>query len=160
MVAHFVITGSFMPLYLVHEAATDRRLDHEPLGIRRDLCSRFPACRTGSGASRFWLPFLVAGPPAALYYDGPRVLVAIFFLASMVNGIFPSHGDDPLESVDAPHTVLGPAIACEILGGVVRDRRHAQRRRAHFVMLMACGDQRVRARARPPMALAARSSAR
>jgi MFS family permease len=80
--------------------------------------------RIGRKPVMVWLPFLsVVGPLAALYYEGPAmVLVAFFFVGWAVNGIFPIFmATIPSESVDAHHhaTVLGLAMgACEILGGV------------------------------------------
>jgi MFS family permease len=70
------------------------------------------------------LPFLsIVGPLGALYWDGSAlVLVAIFFLGWMVNGIFPIFmATIPSETFSPRHhaTVLGLAMgSCEIMGGV------------------------------------------
>jgi MFS transporter, ACS family, hexuronate transporter len=130
MVAHFVITWAFMPLYLVQVKGYDELTGGfimSSLGIAAAIYSFAVAGlsdRIGRKPVMVWLPFLsVVGPLAALYYEGPAlILVAFFFLGWMVNGIFPIFmATIPSESVDAHHhaTVLGLAMgACEILGGV------------------------------------------
>jgi MFS family permease len=130
MVAHFVITWAFMPLYLVQQKGFDVSTGGwimSSLGIAAALYAfaiSGLSDRIGRKPVMVWLPFLsVVGPLAALYYDGPAiVLVAFFFVGWAVNGIFPIFmATIPSESVDAHHhaTVLGLAMgACEILGGV------------------------------------------
>jgi MFS family permease len=130
MVAHFVITWAFMPLYLVQQKGYDVSTGGwimSSLGIAAAIYAfaiSGLSDRIGRKPVMVWLPFLsVVGPLAALYYDGPAiVLVAFFFLGWAVNGIFPIFmATIPSESVDAHHhaTVLGLAMgACEILGGV------------------------------------------
>jgi MFS family permease len=130
MVAHFVITWAFMPLYLVQEKGYDELTGGfimSSLGIAAAIYSFVISGlsdRIGRKPVMVWLPFLsVVGPLAALYYEGPAmVLVALFFVGWAVNGIFPIFmATIPSESVDAHHhaTVLGLAMgSCEILGGV------------------------------------------
>jgi len=130
MVAHFVITWAFMPLYLVQTKGYDVETGGwimSSLGIAAALYAfaiSGASDRIGRKPVMVWLPFLsVVGPLAALYYEGPApVLVSLFFIGWAVNGIFPIFmATIPSESVDAHHhaTVLGLAMgACEILGGV------------------------------------------
>ena len=130
MVAHFVITWTFMPVYLVEVKGYDVSTGGwimSSLGIAAALYAFLisgVSDRIGRKPVMVWLPFLsVVGPLAALYYDGPAmVLVAFFFIGWAVNGIFPIFmATIPSESVDAHHhaTVLGLAMgACEALGGV------------------------------------------
>lgn len=130
MVAHFVITWAFMPLYLVQVKGYDDLTGGfimSSLGIAAAIYSFVISGlsdRIGRKPVMVWLPFLsVVGPLAALYYDGPAmILVALFFIGWAVNGIFPIFmATIPSETV-APHhhaTVLGLAMgSCEILGGV------------------------------------------
>jgi len=130
MVAHFVITWAFMPLYLVQVKGFDISTGGwimSSLGIAAAIYAfaiSGMSDKIGRKPVMVWLPFLsVVGPLAALYYDGPAMaLVAFFFIGWAVNGIFPIFmATIPSESVDARHhaTVLGLAMgACEILGGV------------------------------------------
>lgn len=130
MVAHFVITWAFMPLYLVQVKGYDELTGGfimSSLGIAAAIYSFVISGlsdRIGRKPVMVALPFLsLVGPLAALYYDGSAyVLVALFFIGWMVNGIFPIFmATIPSETVDAHHhaTVLGLAMgACEILGGV------------------------------------------
>lgn len=130
MVAHFVTTWAFMPLFLEQGKGYDSTTMSwimGSLGIAAaiysivisglsDLIGRKPVMVA--------LPFLsIVGPLGALYWDGSAVvLVAIFFLGWMVNGIFPIFmATIPSETFDARHhaTVLGLAMgSCEVLGGV------------------------------------------
>ncbi len=130
MVAHFVITWAFMPLYLVQVKGYDDLTGGfimSSLGIAAAIYAfaiSGLSDRIGRKPVMVLLPFLsVVGPLAALYYEGPAlVLVGFFFVAWAVNGIFPIFmATIPSESVDPHHhaTVLGLAMgACEILGGV------------------------------------------
>ncbi len=130
MVAHFVITWAFMPTYLTQVKGFDISTGGwimSSLGIAAAIYAfaiSGLSDRIGRKPVMVWLPFLsVVGPLAALYYDGPAiVLVAMFFVGWAVNGIFPIFmATIPSESVDPHHhaTVLGLAMgACEILGGV------------------------------------------
>lgn len=130
MVAHFVITWAFMPLYLVQVKGYDQLTGGfimSSLGIAAAIYSfaiSGLSDRIGRKPMMVGLPFLsLVGPLAALYYHGPApVLVAFFFVGWAVNGIFPIFmATIPSESVDAHHhaTVLGLAMgSCEILGGV------------------------------------------
>lgn len=130
MVAHFVITWAFMPLYLVQ----GKGLDSETmswvmgtLGIAAAIYSFTIAGLSdviGRKPVMVWLPFLaVLGPLGAMYWDGGAVgLAAIFFVGWAVNGIFPIFmATIPSETFSARHhaTVLGLAMgSCEVLGGV------------------------------------------
>ncbi|MFC4254448.1 MFS transporter [Altererythrobacter xixiisoli] len=130
MVGHFVITWSFMPLYLQDH----RGMDGETmswlmgsLGIAAAIYSIVISGlsdRIGRKPVMVILPFLsVVGPLAAIYFTGsPVVLAAIFFVGWAVNGIFPIFmATIPSESFDPRHhaTVLGLAMgSCEIIGGV------------------------------------------
>jgi ACS family hexuronate transporter-like MFS transporter len=130
MVAHFVITWTFMPLYLVQVKGYDVSTGGwimSSLGIAAAIYAfaiSGVSDRIGRKPVMVWLPFLsVVGPLAALFYEGPAlILVALFFVGWAVNGIFPIFmATIPSESVDPHHhaTVLGLAMgACEILGGV------------------------------------------
>lgn len=130
MVAHFVITWTFMPLYL----AQTRGFDNDTmswlmgsLGIAAAIYAFVVSGlsdRIGRKPVMVVLPFLsVVGPLAAMYFDGsPYLLAGLFFVGWAVNGTFPIFmATIPSETVDAHHhaTVLGLAMgACEILGGV------------------------------------------
>lgn len=129
MVAHFVITWAFMPIYLVQVKGYDNLTGGfimSSLGIAAAIYAFLisgVSDRIGRKPVMVWLPFLsLVGPLAALYYHGPApVLVAFFFVGWAVNGIFPIFmATIPSETVDPHHhaTVLGLAMgACEILGG-------------------------------------------
>ncbi|HEY6816227.1 MAG TPA: MFS transporter [Croceibacterium sp.] len=130
MVAHFVTTWAFMPLYLVQTKGFDEITASWIMGSLGIAAAIYAFAI--SGLSDFigrkpvmvFLPFLsVVGPLAAMFYDGsPTVLVAIFFAGWAVNGVFPIFmATIPSESFRPLHhaTVLGLAMgACEILGGV------------------------------------------
>jgi predicted MFS family arabinose efflux permease len=130
MVAHFVTTWAFMPLYLSQTRGFDESTMSwlmGSLGIAAAIYSIVVSGlsdRIGRKPVMVVLPFLsVVGPLAAMYYTGsPVVMAAIFFLGWMVNGTFPIFmATIPSETFDARHhaTVLGLAMgACEILGGV------------------------------------------
>ncbi|MBO9669018.1 MAG: MFS transporter [Sphingobium sp.] len=130
MVAHFVITWAFMPLYLVQVRGIDTDTMSWLMGALgvaaavysfgisglSDIIGRKPVMVV--------LPFLsVIGPLAAMYFTGsPFVMAALFVVGWAVNGTFPIFmATIPSETVEARHhaTVLGLAMgACEILGGV------------------------------------------
>jgi MFS family permease len=130
MVAHFVITWAFMPLYLAQTKGYDESTMSWLMGSLGIAAAIYAFAisglsdRIGRKPVMVWLPFLsVVGPLGAMYYDGPAIgLAAIFFVGWAVNGIFPIFmATIPSESVDPHHhaTVLGLAMgACEILGGV------------------------------------------
>jgi ACS family hexuronate transporter-like MFS transporter len=130
MVAHFVITWAFMPLFLVQGKgmdATTMSWVMGSLGIAAAIYSIVISGLSdyiGRKPVMVWLPFLsVAGPLGALYFDGSAVaLAAIFFVGWAVNGIFPIFmATIPSETFKPIHhaTVLGLAMgSCEILGGV------------------------------------------
>jgi len=130
MVAHFVITWAFMPLYLTQVKGYDVETGGwimSSLGIAAAIYAFLisgVSDRIGRKPVMVFLPFLsLVGPLAALYYQGPALgLVALFFVGWAVNGIFPIFmATIPSETVDSHHhaTVLGLAMgACEILGGV------------------------------------------
>jgi len=130
MVAHFVITWAFLPLYLSQTRGFDETTMSwlmGSLGIAAAIYSIVvsgTSDRIGRKPVMVVLPFLsIVGPLAAMYYTGsPFVMAAIFFLGWMVNGTFPIFmATIPSETFDARHhaTVLGLAMgACEILGGV------------------------------------------
>ncbi|OYW45682.1 MAG: MFS transporter [Sphingomonadales bacterium 32-68-7] len=130
MVAHFVTTWAFMPLYLVQTKGYDEITASWIMGSLGIAAALYAFLI--SGVSDYIgrkpvmvvLPFLsVVGPLAAMYFDGPATtLAAIFFVGWAVNGIFPIFmATIPSESFRPLHhaTVLGLAMgACEILGGV------------------------------------------
>jgi MFS family permease len=130
MVGHFVTTWAFMPLYLVQTKGFDPITASwimGSLGIAAAIYSFVVSGLSdviGRKPVMVFLPFLsVVGPLAAMYYDGPPlVLAAIFFVGWAVNGVFPIFmATIPSESFRALHhaTVLGLAMgSCEILGGV------------------------------------------
>jgi len=130
MVAHFVITWAFMPLYLVQTKGFDEITGSwimGSLGIAAAIYSFVISGLSdvvGRKPVMVILPFLsVVGPLAAMYYSGPATaLAAIFFVGWAVNGIFPIFmATIPSESFRPLHhaTVLGLAMgSCEILGGV------------------------------------------
>jgi len=130
MVAHFVTTWAFMPLFLEQGKGFDSTTMSwimGSLGIAAAIYSIVISGLSdiiGRKPVMVALPFLsIVGPLGALYWDGsPYVLAAIFFLGWMVNGIFPIFmATIPSETFDARHhaTVLGLAMgSCEVLGGV------------------------------------------
>ena len=130
MVAHFVTTWAFMPIFLVQGRGMDEQTMSwvmGSLGIAAAIYSFLISGLSdviGRKPVMVALPFLsVVGPLAALYWNGSTYgLVAFFFVGWMVNGIFPIFmATIPSETFDARHhaTVLGLAMgSCEILGGV------------------------------------------
>ena len=143
LVAHFVITWAFMPNFLVQERgmdATSMSWLVGSLGIAAAIYSFAVSGlsdRIGRKPVMVFLPFLsLVGPlgvifldPAAFAGDGllglsgyATVLIPIFFIGWMVNGIFPIFmATIPSESFRPIHhaTVLGLAMgSCEVLGGV------------------------------------------
>lgn len=130
MVAHFVTTWAFMPLYLVQTRGFDEITGSwimGSLGIAAAIYSFVVSGLSdviGRKPVMVVLPFLsIVGPLAAMYYDGPpTLLAAIFFVGWAVNGVFPIFmATIPSESFRPVHhaTVLGLAMgSCEILGGV------------------------------------------
>lgn len=130
MVAHFVITWSFMPLYLVETKGFDQITGSWIMGSLGIAAAIYAFVISGLSdyigrkPVMVFLPFLsVVGPLAAMYYNGPpTMLAAIFFAGWAVNGVFPIFmATIPSESFRPLHhaTVLGLAMgACEILGGV------------------------------------------
>ena len=130
MVAHFVTTWAFMPLYLTTVKGYDPSTMSwimGSLGIAAAIYSF-----TIAGLSDFigrkpvmvWLPFLaVLGPLGAMFWEGGAIgLAAIFFVGWAVNGVFPIFmATIPSETFKPQHhaTVLGLAMgSCEVLGGV------------------------------------------
>ena len=130
MVAHFVTTWAFMPLYLSQTKGYDESTMSWLMGSLGIAAAIYAfvisglSDKIGRKPVMVWLPFLsVVGPLGAMFYEGPALgLAAIFVVGWAVNGIFPIvMATIPSESVDAHHhaTVLGLAMgACEILGGV------------------------------------------
>jgi ACS family hexuronate transporter-like MFS transporter len=130
MVAHFVITWAFLPLYLSQQRGMDSdtlKWVTGTLGVAAAIYSFVVSGlsdKIGRKPVMVALPFLsVIGPLGALYFDGSAVLLAgIFFIGWAVNGIFPIFmATIPSETFDKRHhaTVLGLAMgSCEILGGV------------------------------------------
>ncbi|MCL6250873.1 MFS transporter [Altererythrobacter sp. KTW20L] len=130
MVAHFVITWAFMPLYLVQGKGMDPTTMSWVMGSLGIAAAIYSIVISGLSdiigrkPVMVVLPFLsIAGPLGALYFDGPvLILVAIFFVGWAVNGIFPIFmATIPSETFSARHhaTVLGLAMgSCEVLGGV------------------------------------------
>ncbi len=143
MVAHFVITWAFMPLFLVNARGMDADSMSYlmgSLGIAAAIYSFAVSGlsdKIGRKPVMVFLPFLsVVGPLGVLFLDPTAfdgfavgsmsgyavVLVPIFFIGWMVNGIFPifmatipSETFPPMQHA----TVLGLAMGfCEILGGV------------------------------------------
>ncbi len=144
MVAHFVITWAFMPLFLVQERGMDSFSMSwlvGSLGIAAAIYSIVVSSlsdKIGRKPVMVVLPFLsLVGPlgvllldPAAFAGDGmlglsgyATVLIPIFFIGWMVNGIFPIFmATISSESFKPIHhaTVLGLAMgSCEVLGGVL-----------------------------------------
>ena len=130
MVAHFVITWAFMPLFLVQGKGLDTGTMSwvmGALGIAAAIYSFVVSGLSdyiGRKPVMVWLPFLsVVGPLGALYFEGSAVvLAAIFFVGWAVNGIFPIFlATIPSETFKPLHhaTLLGLAMgSCEIIGGV------------------------------------------
>ncbi len=130
MVAHFVITWAFMPLFLVEGKGLDPDTMSWVMGTLGIAAAIYSIVVSGLSdiigrkPVMVFLPFLsLLGPLGALYYEGSAVVLAgIFAIGWMVNGIFPIFmATIPSESFKPIHhaTVLGLAMgACEILGGV------------------------------------------
>jgi len=130
LVGHFVITFTFLPIYLTQVRGYDAQTMSyitSALGAAAAFYSFTISSlsdRIGRKPIMVALPFLaVIGPLGALYYEGSAVVLgAIFFVGWAVNGIFPLFmATVPSESVDPRFhaTVLGLAMgSCEILGGV------------------------------------------
>lgn len=148
MVAHFVITWAFMPIFLVQERGLDESSMSwvvGSLGIAAALYSFLVSGlsdRIGRKPVMVALPFLsVVGPLGVLFLDPGAfdgfgvapfswmaiagygvVLIPIIFVGWAVNGIFPIFmATIPSETFSARHhaTVLGLAMgSCEVLGGV------------------------------------------
>lgn len=143
LVAHFVITWAFMPLFLVQERGMDSFSMSwlvGSLGIAAAIYSIVVSGlsdKIGRKPVMVFLPFLsLVGPlgvifidPAAFAGDGllglsgyATVLIPIFFVGWMVNGVFPIFmATIPSETFRPIHhaTVLGLAMgSCEVLGGV------------------------------------------
>ena len=153
MVAHFVITWAFMPLFLVNARGMDpdsMSYLMGSLGIAAAIYSFAVSGlsdKIGRKPVMVFLPFLsVVGPLGVLFLDPTAfgaygtsfsflglftvtmsgyavILVPIFFIGWMVNGIFPIFmATIPSETFPPKHhaTVLGLAMGfCEILGGVL-----------------------------------------
>lgn len=143
MVAHFVITWAFMPVFLVQERgmdATSMSWLVGSLGIAAAIYSFLvsgASDRIGRKPVMVFLPFLsLVGPLGVLLLDPAAfegaglfglsayasVLIPIFFIGWMVNGTFPIFmATIPSETFKPIHhaTVLGLAMGfCEVLGGV------------------------------------------
>jgi len=143
MVAHFVITWAFMPVFLVQARGMDAFSMSwlvGSLGIAAAIYSFVVSGlsdKIGRKPVMVFLPFLsLVGPLGVLLLDpagftdaGPfglsgyaTVLIPIFFIGWMVNGTFPIFmATIPSETFKPMHhaTVLGHAMGfCEVLGGV------------------------------------------
>lgn len=143
LVAHFVITWAFMPNFLVQTRGMDAFSMSwlvGSLGIAAAIYSFVVAGisdKIGRKPVMVFLPFLsLIGPLGVIYLDPAAfadsgvlglsgystVLIPIFFIGWMVNGVFPIFmATIPSESFKPIHhaTVLGLAMgACEVLGGV------------------------------------------
>ncbi|MES2700370.1 MAG: MFS transporter [Pseudomonadota bacterium] len=130
MVAHFVTTWAFMPLYLTEVKGLDPTTMSwlmGTLGIAAAIYSFSIAGLSdiiGRKPVMVALPFLsVLGPLGAMYVDGSIALLAVvFFVGWAVNGVFPIFmATIPSETFSQRHhaTVLGLAMgSCEVLGGV------------------------------------------
>ena len=143
MVAHFVITWAFMPVFLVQQRgmdATSMSWLVGSLGIAAAIYSFVvsgASDRIGRKPVMVFLPFLsLVGPLGVLLLDPAAfpgisslgisnyamVLIPIFFIGWMVNGTFPIFmATIPSETFKPIHhaTVLGLAMGfCEVLGGV------------------------------------------
>ncbi|RIV88243.1 MFS transporter [Aurantiacibacter xanthus] len=130
MVAHFVTTWAFMPLYLTEVKGYDPSTMSwimGSLGIAAAIYSFTVAGISdviGRKPVMVALPLLaVLGPLGAMYWQGGAFgLAAIFFVGWAVNGVFPIFmATIPSETFRPVHhaTVLGLAMgSCEVLGGV------------------------------------------
>ena len=143
MVAHFVITWAFMPVFLVQARGMDAFSMSwlvGSLGIAAAIYSILvsgASDRIGRKPVMVFLPFLsLVGPLGVLLLDPAdftgtgafglsnyaMVLIPIFFVGWMVNGTFPIFmATIPSETFKPIHhaTVLGLAMGfCEVLGGV------------------------------------------
>lgn len=143
MVAHFVITWAFMPVFLVQARGMDAFSMSwlvGSLGIAAAIYSVLvsgASDRIGRKPVMVFLPFLsLVGPLGVLLLDPAdfagtgafglsnyaMVLIPIFFVGWMVNGTFPIFmATIPSETFKPIHhaTVLGLAMGfCEVLGGV------------------------------------------
>jgi ACS family hexuronate transporter-like MFS transporter len=143
MVAHFVITWAFMPLFLVQARGMDAHSMSwlvGSLGIAAAIYSFLvsgASDKIGRKPVMVFLPFLsLVGPLGVLLLDPAdftgtgmfglsayaTVLIPIFFIGWMVNGTFPIFmATIPSETFKPIHhaTVLGLAMGfCEVLGGV------------------------------------------
>jgi ACS family hexuronate transporter-like MFS transporter len=143
MVAHFVITWAFMPVFLVQARGMDAHSMSwlvGSLGIAAALYSFLvsgASDKIGRKPVMVFLPFLsLVGPLGVLLLDPAdftgtgafglsnyaTVLIPIFFIGWMVNGTFPIFmATIPSETFKPIHhaTVLGLAMGfCEVLGGV------------------------------------------
>jgi predicted MFS family arabinose efflux permease len=131
LVSYLVVTWAFMPLVLVQYRGI---ADNTAAGLMAVLgISSCIASFVVTGASDVIgrkpvmtvMPFVgMVLPLAALYYDGPALLLgAIFFAGWMFNGIFPMFmATVPAESVDPRHVATAMGIVMgvgEILGGVL-----------------------------------------
>ncbi|MWV27216.1 MFS transporter [Aurantiacibacter rhizosphaerae] len=144
LVAHFVITWAFMPNFLVQTRGMDAFSMSwlvGSLGIAAAIYSFVVAGisdKIGRKPVMVFLPFLsLIGPLGVIYLDPASftgdgllglsgyatVLIPIFFIGWMVNGVFPIFmATIPSESFRPIHhaTVLGLAMgSCEVLGGVL-----------------------------------------
>ncbi len=144
LVAHFVITWAFMPNFLVQTRGMDAFSMSwlvGSLGIAAAIYSFVVAGisdKIGRKPVMVFLPFLsLIGPLGVIYLDPAgfagdgllglsgyaTVLIPIFFIGWMVNGVFPIFmATIPSESFRPIHhaTVLGLAMgSCEVLGGVL-----------------------------------------
>src|SRR5690606_22582901 len=143
MVAHFVITWAFMPVFLVQARGMDAPSMSwlvGSLGIAAAIYSFLvsgASDRIGRKPVMVFLPFLSLVGPLGVLLLGPvdfagtgafglsnyaMVLIPIFFIGWMVNGTFPIFmATIPSETFKPIHhaTVLGLAMGfCEVLGGV------------------------------------------
>ncbi|HZV56438.1 MAG TPA: MFS transporter, partial [Sphingobium sp.] len=97
LVAHFVITWAFLPLFLAQQRGMDPdtlKWVTGTLGVAAAIYSFVISGlsdRIGRKPVMVALPFLsLVGPLGALYFDGSAlILSAIFFVGWAVNGVFP-----------------------------------------------------------------------
>ena len=130
LVAFFVITWAFLPLYLAQTRGFEESTMSwlmGTLGISATIGSFVVSGisdRIGRRPVMIAMPFLALLLPfSVLYYGGsPAILAAIFFVGWGVVGIFPLFmATVPSESVDPRYTATALGLAmgsCEILGGV------------------------------------------